>query len=319
MIFEDKIKKIKFMDLFSVISIFMTIIIFTVLNRNFLGPINIKNILVDTAPLLIVATGVTFVLLIGSVDLSVGSIASCACVFSGMGYPIFGNKVFLLILLFGVLAGAINGILFVVLKIPTFVVTLCTMNIWACVALLVSNGRPTGIPIEMWGSLKWSKIHFGIIPILFILSLLFLALFYIIQSKTKLGKSIFAVGSNQNAARMMGINVSIVKMWPFVFSGIGAALGGFFYTIILKSSLPTVGSSLTLMAMASVALGGTPLTGGKGSVLRTLLGVLLVIIIQNGLNVIAVDAFWQQIVFGAIVIFAVYLNTDKSSRSIIVK
>lgn len=319
MVFENKIKKMKIMDLFSIISIFVTVLIFTLLNKNFLGPINIKNILVDTAPLLIVATGVTFVLLIGSVDLSVGSIVSCACVFTGLGYPIMGNKIIILVLLFGIIAGAINGALFVVLKIPTFVVTLCTMNIWACVALLVSNGRPSGIPIEIWGILKWSKIHFGIIPILFILSLVFLLFFYIIQSKTKLGNSIFAVGANQNAARMMGINVSIVKMWPFVFSGVGAALGGVCYTLILKSSLPTVGNSLTLMAMASVALGGTPLTGGRGSVLRTLLGALLVIIIQNGLNVIAVDAFWQQIVFGAIVIFAVYLNSDKSSRNMVVK
>lgn len=319
MVFEHKIREIKIVDLFSVISIFVTVLIFTLLNRNFLGPINVKNILVDTAPLLVVAIGVTFVLLIGSVDLSVGSVASCACVFTGLGYPIMGNKIILLVIIFGIIAGAINGALFVILKIPTFVVTLCTMNIWACVALLVSKGRPSGIPISTWGGLKWSKIHFGVIPILFILSLVFLLFFYIIQSKTKLGKSIFAVGANQNAARMMGLNVSVVKMWPFVFSGVGAALGGVCYTLILKSSLPTVGNSLTLMAMASVALGGTPLTGGRGSVLRTLLGALLVIIIQNGLNVIAVDAFWQQIVFGSIIIFAVYLNSDKSSKSMVVK
>ncbi len=319
MVLSSKLKGIRFVDFFSIISIFLTVILFSTINGNFLGPINIKNILVDTAPLLVVATGVTFVLLIGSVDLSVGAICSCACVFTGLGYPLMGNKIILLVLLFGLAAGLLNGILFVTLKIPTFVVTLCTMNIWACVALLVSDGRPAGIPIEMWGMLKWSKIKFGIIPFLFILSLLFLAFFFIIQSKTKLGKSIYAVGANQRAARMMSINIPKVTMWPFVFSGTGAALSGVFYALILKSSLPTIGNALTLMAMAAVALGGTPLTGGRGSVLRTLLGVLLVIIIQNGLNVIAVDAFWQQIVFGSIVIFAVYLNSDKSSRSIIVK
>ena len=193
------------------------------------------------------------------------------------------------------------------------------MNIWNCVALLISKGRPEGIPIEKWGLIRWAKISWGIIPFLFVLALVFLAIFYLVQTKTPLGKSIYAAGANQRAARIAGINIIKATLFPFVFSGVGAALAGIFYTLILKSSLPTIGNPLTLTAMAAVALGGTPLTGGRGSVLRTVLGVFLVMIIENGLNVIAVDAFWQQIVFGAIVIFAVYLNSDKNIRGLIVK
>lgn len=313
------IKKGRWMDFFSFASIIFMVILFTTLNPNFLGVINIKNILTDSVPLLVVATGVTFVLLIGSVDLSVGAVCSCACVFTGLWISKYGNIIILFVLLFGIFAGALNGILFTKLKIPSFIVTLCTMNIWNCVALLISNGKPEGIPIEKWPLIRWAKISWGIVPFLFVLAILFLVFFYIIQAKTRLGKSIYAVGANQRAARMFGISIQTTTMFPFIFSGFGAALSGVFYALILKSSLPTIGNALTLTAMAAVALGGTPLTGGRGSVLRTLLGVFLVMIIQNGLNVIAVDAFWQQIVFGVIVIFSVYLNSDKNLRSLIVK
>ncbi len=313
------IQKSRIMDFISIISLVLMLAFFTILNPNFLGPINIKNILVDSAPLLVVAIGVTFVLLIGSVDLSVGAVCSCACVFTGLGLPHFGNSIIVMVLLFGLFAGLLNGLLFTKLKIPSFIVTLCTMNIWNCVALLVSGGRPAGIPIEKWGLIRWTKWSFGIIPLLFVLSLIILGIFYIVQAKTRLGKSIYAVGANQRAAGMVGINISKTTLFPFVFAGFGASLSGIFYAFILKSSLPTIGNPLTLTAMAAVALGGTPLTGGRGSVLRTLLGVFLVIIIQNGLNVIAVDAFWQQIVFGSVVIFSVYLNSDKKSRNLIVK
>ena len=313
------IKKSTMMNLFSTVSIVFMILLFTMLKPSFLGPLNIKNILTDSAPLLVVATGVTFVLLIGSVDLSVGAICSCSCVFTGLWIAKFGNAIIPLVLLFGIACGLLNGILFTKLKIPSFIVTLCTMNIWNCVALLISKGRPEGIPIEKWGLIRWAKISWGIIPFLFVLSLVFLALFYLVQTKTPLGKSIYAAGANQRAARIAGINIIKATLFPFVFSGVGAALAGIFYTLILKSSLPTIGNPLTLTAMAAVALGGTPLTGGRGSVLRTVLGVFLVMIIENGLNVIAVDAFWQQIVFGTIVIFAVYLNSDKNIRGLIVK
>jgi ribose/xylose/arabinose/galactoside ABC-type transport system permease subunit len=121
----------------------------------------------------------------------------------------------------------------------------------------------------------------------------------------------YKIGANERAARMHGLNVTATKIGVFVLPGAGAGLAGAIYSTQLKSSIPTIGDPLTLMAMAAVALGGTPLTGGKGSVLKTLLGAILVMTIQNGLNIIAVDAFWQQIVFGALMIFALYLNSEK--------
>ncbi|MDD3142325.1 MAG: ABC transporter permease, partial [Lachnospiraceae bacterium] len=274
----EKNKK-KIVDFLSPISIVILVGIFTLINPNFLSLMNINNILTDAAPILMVASGVTFVLLIGSIDLSVGSICSCACVLTGLGIVQLGNLIIPFVLIFGLFAGVLNGFLFTQLKIPSFIVTLCTMNIWKCVALIISGGAPTGIPLDLWSHIKWAKISFGVIPILFVFGIMLLALLFFIQIKTGLGKSIYAVGANERAARIMGIKVMRTKMWPFVFSGFGAAFSGILYAIVLKSSLPTIGDSLTLMAIAAVALGGTPLTGGKGSVLKTLLGVVLVIII----------------------------------------
>ena len=142
----------------------------------------------------------------------------------------------------------------------------------------------------------------GIVPLLFLISLVVFALYYFVQSKTAVGTAFFAVGGSERAARMFGLKVSSTKFWAFALSGVGSALAGAFYSIELKTSIASIGDPLTLLAIASVVIGGTPLTGGRGSVLRTLLGALLVVIIQNGLNVAAVDPYWQQIVFGAFTI-----------------
>lgn len=314
-----KIEHSHVVDYLSAVSIVVMVGVFTAINPNFVNLVNIKNILADISPLLVMASGVTFVLLIGSVDLSVGAICSCACVMTGIGMPVFGNWIIGFVLIFGFIAGALNGLIFTKLKIPSFIVTLCTMNIWKCAALLISGGRPALIPINLWSYLNWTKITFGIIPILFLIATALLGIYYFVQIKTVIGKTFYGVGVNERAARIIGLDIFKAKIWAFILSGIGSALSGVFFSIKLKSSIPTIGDQLTLLAMAAAALGGTSLSGGKGSVLKTILGVLLVIVIQNGLNVAAVDAFWQQIVFGALIIFAVSLNVDRSGRDVIIK
>ncbi|PID58571.1 ribose transporter permease rbsC [candidate division KSB3 bacterium] len=309
----------KSINYLSAASIIVLVTVFASINPNFISGANIKNILSDVAPILVMSIGVTFVLLIGSVDLSVGAICSCACVMTGTWFAWLGNGIIPLVLLYGLLAGALNGLIFTRLKIPSFIVTLSTMSLWKCAALLISKGAPQGIPLELWPSLRWVKYSFAVIPIVFAIGLAVLGVYYIIQRQTVFGKSVFAVGANERAARMIGLDVLNTKVLAFMLSGLGSALSGVFFALILKSSLPTIGDQLVLVAMAAVVLGGTALTGGRGSVLKTLLGVVLVLVIQNGLNVIAVDAFWQQIVFGTLVVFAVYLNAEKGGKGIIVK
>ena len=293
---------------------------FTAIKPAFISAFNIKNILTDAAPLLMVAGALTFVLILGCIDLSTGSVISCACVISGLYIGQTGSGAMIgLMLAMGLAAGLLNGLVYTMLRVPTFVATLCTAAIWQCAALLISGGAPKGIPIKQWKAIAWAKADVIGVPVMFVVALLFLALLYFIQCRTPVGKTVFAVGANEKAARMMGLRTTWAKLVAFTLTGIGASLAGVFYAIKLRASLPAVGSSLTLLAIASVVLGGTTLSGGIGSVPRTLSGVLLVIVLQNGLNIIGVDAFWQQIVFGLLVIAAIILNADKSGRDIVIK
>ena len=293
--------------------------VFTSINPRFLGEYSLANIFLAAAPLLALSFGATYVIMAGSIDLSVGAIVSAACVIYGMTFPILGNWSILVAVLFGFVAGSVNGLLFTWLRIPSFIVTLCTLSLWKSVALLLVGGGAKGIPMKLWKGLAWADLALGIVPLLFLISLVVFGLYYFVQSRTAFGRSIYAIGANERAARMCGLKVNSTKFWAYVLSGIGSGLAGAFYSIELKTSLATIGDPLTLLSIAAVVLGGTPLTGGRGSVLRTLLGAMLVIIIQNGLNTVALDVYWQQIVFGAFVILAVFLNSEKGGRTLIVK
>lgn len=311
--------KINIMDYISILSIIILVIVFTLVNKNFLNETNIRNILTDIGPLLVVGCGVTFVLLIGSIDLSIGSICSCGAVIMALTLPVIGNWAYVASLLYGVLAGLINGVLYTKVKVPSFIATLGAMSVWQSAAYLLSKGAPLQITPKQWGYIGWAKIKFGVFSMPLILALVVTLIFYIVQKRTKLGKFIYAIGANERAARLAGVNVEMTKIGAFTICGMLSALAGIFLSAKLRSGIPTVGDPFTLLAVAAVALGGTSLSGGKGGVLGTILGVALVTVIQNGMNVVGVNAFWQQIVFGLIVIFAVYLTVDRKGRNIIMK
>lgn len=293
--------------------------LFTSINPRFLGAYSLENIFMVASPLLILSFGATFVIMTGSIDLSVGAIVSASCVIFGMTFPTLGNWSVVIAIGFGFIAGGLNGFLFTRLRIPSFIVTLSTLALWKSVALILVGGGAKGIPMTVWGGLAWADLVLGIVPLPFIISIVAFALFYFVQTKTAFGRSIFAVGANERAARMFGLKVISTKFWAYVASGIASALAGALYSIELKTSQATIGDPLTLLSIAAVVLGGTPLTGGRGSVLRTCLGAMLVIIIQNGLNTVALDPYWQQIVFGAFTIVAVFLNSERGGRTFVVK
>jgi ribose transport system permease protein len=307
------------MDFISCLSLVILIVLFTSINKNFLNTPNLTNLLTDIAPLLVIGCGVTFVLLIGSIDLSIGAIASCSAVLLTVLLPKVGIMAYLITLIYGAAAGLINGVIFTKVKIPSFIATLGAMSVWQSVAFVLSKGAPLQIKVHEWGYISWVKIKLGVFSMPLIVSLIVVALFYIVQSKTKLGKHSFAVGANERAARIAGVNVNLIKVGVYIICGLCSALSGIFLAAKLKSGIPTVGDPFTLMAVAAVALGGTSLSGGKGGVIGTILGVALVIVIQNGMNIIAVDALWQQIVFGLLIIFAVYITTDRRGRNIVIK
>lgn len=312
-------EKFNILDYIKVLSIIVLIVFFTVLNSNFLSGINIRNLFTDIAPLLVMGCGVTFVLLIGSIDLSIGSICSCSAVIFAVLIPSLGNWAYAVAILYGIIAGLVNGIVYTKVKIPSFIATLGAMSVWQSVAYILSKGAPIQIGIKDWNHVAWGKIRFGIITMPLVLAVVLVAAIYIIQKNTKVGKYSYAIGANERAARVAGVNVDFTKTVVFTLCGLCSALAGILLSVKLKSGIPTVGEPFTLMAVAAVALGGTSLSGGKGGIIGTILGVATVIVIQNGMNVIAVNSFWQQIVFGLIVILALYTTVDRKGRDVIVK
>lgn len=291
----------------------------TAINPRFISPINLSNILSDMSAVLLLSIGVTFILLIGSIDLSIGAMSSCACVIFAVTVPTLGWTGVFFALAYGLAAGFLSGLLYVKLKIPSFIATFGTMSVWQSVALIISNGSPRQIGKDYWTYTQWFKIKLGIVPMPFILAMLVFVILLVVERKTKFGRTLFAVGGNESAARMAGLNVDGSKIAVFVLMGLLSALAGIFFAANLKSGIPTVGEPFTLTAIAAVALGGTSMSGGKGGLLKTLAGVILVILIQNGMNVIGVGVFWQKITFGLIILVALYVTTDRKRRNLIVK
>ncbi len=312
-------KKENFNKIFSVASLIILMVFFTVVNSSFFSAYNIKNILTDMSPLLLMACGVSFILFLGSIDLSIGSIASCAAVMLTFLLDKIGPMAYAVVILYGLAAGLLNGILHTKLKVPSFIATLSTQSIWQSAAYLISGGMPMVMVPAVWPYINWAKAGIGFVPLLFLAAVVVLLACYVLQKRMALGRTMLALGTNERAARLIGLEVVKAKIVAFTISGLTAALGGIFFAVKLKSGIPTVGEQYTLMAIASSVLGGIMLTGGKGNVLLTVLGVGLITVIQNGMNVIAVDGFWQKIVFGLLVIIAIFMNTDKSRRNLVVK
>lgn len=300
-------------------SLVILVLVFTMYNRNFLSAYNINNILTDISPLLVMSSGVALVLLLGSIDLSMGAIASCSAVMLTLLFGHIGAFAYVAVVAFGVFAGLLNGVLHSKLRIPSFIATLSTQSIWQSAAYVLSGGMPLTLFPKNWKYVNWVKIRVGPLPMMFIIALAVMILYHIYQSRTKTGKTMMMLGANERAARLIGLDIVRSKIMAFTLSGLGAALAGIFFAVKLKSGIPTVGEQYNLIAIASAALGGVALTGGRGFVPMTILGVGLITVIQNGMNVVAVDGFWQQIVFGMLVLVAIYMNSDRNRRDLVVK
>ena len=304
----------------SVIGMVLIFIVFCLFTENFLSVRNITNILSTAAPLFFVVTGLTFVILTGSVDLSTGAVVSCTCVIVGLYIGEAGNIIILAALAVGVIAGLLNGLLISLLKIPSFIGTLCTMSIWKCAALVLSGSFNKAIPIDQWPVIGWSREVWFVFPVTYVIALVVYLGAIFIERYTTMGKSIYAVGANVGAARMAGINIVKAQIAAYLFSGVGSALSGICYALRLRASTPNIGDTLNLLAMAAVVLGGTSLAGGKGTVSTTLTSVITIVMLQTALKVLGMDVYWQEIVFGIVLVGAIYLNADRSrSKDVIVK
>ncbi len=295
-------------------------VFFFIMNPNFLKARNIVNILKDISPIMILAAGQAMVLMLGSIDLSIGSIASCAAVMLTVLLEKSGAWAYAVVLLYGAFAGIFNGVLHSVLGIPSFIATLCSQAIWQSAAYMISGGQPLTMMPPVWPLVNWAKVtYLSAVPLLFLVALAVLILYSLISKYSKAGRTVLAVGANERASWLMGQNVRRAKLLSFFLAGLAGAIGGIFFAVKLKSGIPTVGAQYLMPAIASAVLGGVAMTGGRGILFLTLLGSLLITIIQNGMNVVGVDGLWQQVIFGSLLLAAIYMNSSKNYRNLVVK
>lgn len=287
--------------------------IFSILSPVFLQPVNLMNILNQVSINAILAIGVTFVILIGGIDLGLGSyvaITGClAALFAHPdSYPIFVP--ILIAILAGGMIGTVNGVLITKARLASFIVTLGMMTIARGGALVVSEGRPISNLSSQFNLIGGGAL-FGIpIPVI-ILAVVFIMAYFILK-KTTYGRYIYAIGGNEEASRASGINVNKIKLSVYIISGALAGLAGLIQASRITTGQPNVGVGYELDAIAAVVIGGTSLMGGVGTVTGTLIGALIIGVINNGLDLLNVSSYYQQIIKGLIIIGALLIDRKNS-------
>ena len=289
-------------------------IVLTLLSPHFLTSNNLLNVLDQSVVVGIVAIGMTFVILIGGIDLSVGSVAGCTGVLLGRGLehlPI--PFAIILAILAGCGIGLFSGILIARFGLPAFVVTLGVMAIGRSLAYIFSGASAIADLPDSFGNIVYTNV-LGI-PAHVITLLILYALAWGYLNYTKGGRTIYAIGSNREAARTAGLNVLTFSIIPYIISGGLSAVAITFASAQVMSIDPVAGTGLELDAIAAVVIGGASLYGGRGSIIGTLIGVLIMVMIRNGLNLLNVSPFWQGSAIGAVIITAVLIERLLSSRT----
>lgn len=292
------------------------LVVFPTTSSTFLTSKNIFNVLRQNASNLFLATGMTMVIILGGIELSVGSvIALSGCVAAGAVQFLGLNEIlgFLLAILVGALVGLFNGFVISKTTIPPFIVTLASMNITKGIALVYTQGSPIRC---MTDTFKFPGAgYIWIIPTPVVLMLIVFIIACFMMNRTKLGRHIYAVGGNAQAAKFSGISVSRVKFIVYTYTGIMAGLAGVVVASRLYSGQPTAGDGAEMDAIAAVVVGGTSMSGGSGTLGGTLIGVLIIGVLNNGLNLLGVDSNWQYIVKGFVILLAVYLDFIRNRKA----
>ena len=271
---------------------------------------NLLNIGTQVSINALLAFGVTFVIISGGIDLSLGSMVAVTGVVAAtfahpdtypVAVPIFIG------LVAGLALGAFNGVVITKSKVPPFIVTLGTMTIGRGLALILSKGRPISNLSDSFNFIGGGNL-FGI-PFPIVVLILAFMVCSVILNKTILGRYIYAVGGNEQAARASGIRVNNVKMWVYTICGLLSAMGGILLTSRITTGQPNAGAGFELDAIAAAIIGGTSTSGGTGTMSGTLIGALLIGVISNSLDLLNVTSYYQQVVMGAIIIGAVVLDS----------
>lgn len=296
------------------LGLIILVIVVTVLNPTFLEPLNILNLLRQVAINALIAFGMTFVILTGGIDLSVGSTLALSSAI--MASLLVGGAPPLIAIMIGCLLGAglgaMNGVMITKGKMAPFIATLATMTIYRGLTMVFTEGNPiTGLGDSLLFQM-FGRGYFLGIPVPAITMAIMFALLWVLLNKTSFGRKTYAIGGNEKASIISGIKVQRIKILVYSLAGFLAALSGAILTSRLDSAQPTAGSSYELDAIAAVVLGGTSLSGGRGRIVGTLVGALIIGTLNNGLNLLGVSSFYQAVVKGIVIVIAVLMDRKKA-------
>lgn len=296
----------------SIIGLILFSAVITIINPSFISVSNILNVLRQTSINSIIAAGMTFVILTGGIDLSVGSVLAitgaiaAAMIAAGIDISI----VFTVSILLGAIIGAMNGLIISKGKVQAFIATLAMMTLARGYTLVFTDGKPIGISAgnnaDIFTTIGTGYILGIPIPI-YITALVFMLAYYILKH-TRFGRYVYAIGGNEEATKLSGINVDKIKIYVYAISGALSALAGIIVTSRLSSAQPQAGSGYELDAIAAVILGGTSLAGGRGNIFGTIVGALIIGILNNSLNLMNVSSYYQLLAKGSVILIAILLD-----------
>ncbi|CEH35048.1 ribose ABC transporter permease [Romboutsia lituseburensis] len=296
----------------SLVGLVLLVAVVSILSPSFLSSKNIFNILRQTSINAIIAAGMTFVILTGGIDLSVGSIlaisgAVCASLLASGQSIAIGVLASIII---GAGVGFLNGFIISKGKLQPFIATLATMTVLRGLTLVFTDGKPITLGSSDL-AINFGKIGGGeilSIPTPAIIMILVFAVCAYILKNTKMGRYTYALGSNEEATKLSGLSTDKIKIWVYTISGVLSAIAGIIITSRLYSAQPTAGTGYELDAIAAVVLGGTSLTGGKGKIGGTIIGALIIGVLSNALNILDVSSYYQMMVKGVVILIAVLLD-----------
>lgn len=292
----------------------------SVLSPSFLQTGNLLSVGQQISQIGIMAIGATFVIVNGEIDLSVGSIYALSAISTGMAIAagLAWPVAVIIGLLVGVVAGLLNGLAVVLLGVPSFIVTLGSLSVFRGVTLLISDGAPISLSASDPGVAEFNLLGqgrlFGVIPMQLLIFAVIAAIGVILLSRSRLGFNTYAVGGNQEAARLVGIDVKGVKLAAFVLSGLTAAVAGVLGLSFLSYVQGVTGTGLELTVISAVIIGGAALFGGSGTMWGTIIGVAFIGLLQNILNINGISSFWQTVVTGLVIVAAVAADTWQRRR-----
>lgn len=287
-------------------------VIVSIMSPRFLTKNNLLNVFRQTSINAVIAAGMTFVILIGGIDLSVGSIlgfsgAIAAGILAGGGSIWLGLFAALAI---GAIAGLVNGIIITKGKVQPFIATLAMMTVLRGATMVYTSGRPIAVPAGKVSPIfRWIGAgSVAGIPVPIIIMIIVFVICYYLLNEIKLGRHIYAVGGNEEAAMLSGVNTDRVRIIAHIISGVLASIAGLIITSRLSSAQPTAGNGYELDAIAAVVLGGTSMVGGQGNIMGTIIGALIIGVLNNALNLMDVQSYYQLIAKGIVILIAVLMD-----------